>query len=192
MDFPLLARFKLLAIASQVSVTDARGSVVLYARQKAFKLKEAVTVFADEAQTHPLYRIAADRMLDISARYRIEDPGGVEVGVVRRHGMRSLWRLHFEIEQGGRPAFTVREENAWTKVLDELLSSIPIVSLFSGYFFNPTYLVSRADGAPVLRIRKQPAFLEGRFQLEPAGSEPVPDVTVIGALMVMLLERNRG
>ena len=106
--------------------------------------------------------------------------------------MRSLWRLHFEIEQGGRPAFTVREENAWTKVFDELLGSIPILSLFTGYFFNPTYLLSSADGAPVLRIRKQPALLEGRFHLEPAGTQPVPDLAVVATLMVLLLERERG
>lgn len=37
MDFPLDARFKLLAIASQVSVTDAFGTPVFYAKQKAFK-----------------------------------------------------------------------------------------------------------------------------------------------------------
>ena len=77
MDFPLEARFKLLAIASQISVTDAHDALLYYAKQKAFKLKEAVTVYADEEQTRPLYRIAADRVLDISARYRIEDAGGL-------------------------------------------------------------------------------------------------------------------
>lgn len=192
MQFPLDARFKLLAIASQISVTDAGGALVLYARQKAFKLKEAVTVFADEAQTRPLYRIAADRVFDMSARYRIEDPGGAEVATLRRHGMRSLWRLHFEIEQGGQPAFNIREENPWTKVFDELLGSIPLVSLFSGYFFNPTYLVSTADGRPLLRIAKQPALFEGRFRLEPTGPEAVPDAVVVAVLMVLLLERERG
>jgi hypothetical protein len=192
MNFPLDARFKLLAIASQISVTDASGAVVFYARQKAFKLKEAVTVFADEAQTRPVYKVAADRVLDISAKYHIQDPGGAEVAVLQRQGMRSLWRLHFDIEVGGRPAFTIREENPWTKVLDELLGSIPILSLLTGYLFNPTYLVSRTDGPAVLRIAKQPALLEGRFKLEPTGPDTIPDAVVVAVLMMLLLERQRG
>ena len=192
MNFPLDARFKFFAIASKISVSDATGRVVLYAKQKAFKLKEAVTVFADEAQTQPLFKIAADRMLDISAKYRIHDAGGAEVAVLQRQGMRSLWRLHFDIAIGGRSAFTVREENPWTKVLDELLGSIPIVSLLTGYFFNPSYLVSRTDGATVLRLAKRPAFLEGHFRLELTGADPVPDAVVVAALMVLSLERERG
>ena len=192
MNFPLDARFKLFAIASRISVSDASGRVVLYSKQKAFKLKEAVTVFADEAQTQPLFKIAADRMLDISAKYHIHDMGGAEVAVLQRQGMRSLWRLHFDISIGGRSAYTVREENPWTKVLDELLGSIPILSLLTGYFFNPSYLVSRTDGPTVLRVAKRPAFLEGRFTLELTGPDTVPDAVVVAALMVLSLERERG
>ncbi len=90
MNFPLDARFKLLALASQVSVTDSHGSLLYYAKQKAFKLKEAVTVFADQEQSRPLFKVEADRVLDVSARYRIEDAGGAELGVLQRHGMASF------------------------------------------------------------------------------------------------------
>ena len=89
MRFPLALRFKAVAVSPQVSVTDAGGELVFYVRQKAFKLKEAITVFADVEQTRPLYRIAADRVIDISARYRIEDESGVSLGFLQRRGMRS-------------------------------------------------------------------------------------------------------
>ena len=195
MNFPLDLRFKLLAIASQISVTDAQGQLVYYAKQQAFKLKEAVTVFADESQTRPLFKIAADRMLDISARYRIEDEGGVEVGVLQRRGMQSIWKAHYEIHQGGRLTFLIREESAWVKVFDGVVGGIPILSLFTGYFFHPAYLVSRGDGQPtLLRVVKEPALLEGRFRIDavaPSYGESL-DVPVIGVLMMLLLERTRG
>ena len=73
MNFPLDLSFKKVALNPQVSVRDASGNVVLYTKQKAFKLKEAVTVFADEAQTRPLYTINADRVLDFNARYNIAE-----------------------------------------------------------------------------------------------------------------------
>jgi hypothetical protein len=195
MNFPLDLRFKILALASQISVTDAQGRVVLYARQKAFKLKEAVTVFADSTQTRALYTIAADRILDVSARYRIADQGGVEVGVLQRHGMRSFWRAHYDILQDGRQTFVIREENPWIKVVDGVLGSIPILSFFTGYFFHPAYLVSRSEGQPpLLRVVKQPALLEGRYRidlLEPSQAESV-EVAVLSVLMMVLLERARG
>lgn len=195
MDFPLDLRFKLLAISSQIAVTDAQARLVYYAKQKAFKLKEAVTVFADEGQTRPLFTIAADRVLDISARYRIEDAGGVEVGVLQRRGMRSLWRAHYEIHQGGRQTFLIREESAWVRVLDGIVGGIPILSLFTGYMFHPAYLVSHGEEQPtLLRVVKQPALLEGRFRIDavaPPGDQAL-DVVVVSILMMLLLERARG
>ena len=195
MNFPLEARFKLLAIASQISVTDATGALMFYARQKAFKLKEAVTVFADEAQTRPLFRIAAERVLDLSAKYRIEDAGGAEVAVLQRHGMQSLWRTHYDLHIGGRHAFTIREENPWTKVLDGVFGSIPVLGILSGYLFHPAYLVSpAADSTPLLRIAKKPALLEGLFHIERLGplDEPAANAILMGTLMMLLLERDRG
>lgn len=195
MNLPLDLRFKLLAIAQQISVTDARGQLVYYVKQKAFKLKEAVTVFADESQTRPLYTIAADRVLDISARYRIADPGGAELGVLQRRGMRSLWRAHYDIYQGERQVFTIREESVWVRVLDGIVGGIPILGLFSGYLFHPAYLVSRGEGQPaLLRAVKRPALFEGRFQIEaimPPGGEET-ELAVLGILMMLLLERARG
>ena len=195
MNFPLVARFKLLAVASQISVSDAGGSLIFYARQKAFKLKEAVTVFADEEQTRPLFTIAADRILDISARYRIQDAGGAERAVLQRHGMASFWRTHYDIEIGGRPALTIREENPWIKVLDGLFGSIPILGIFAGYLFHPAYQVSASGGgSPLLRAVKKPALLEGRFEIERTGEidTDATDVAVVSILMMLLLERSRG
>ena len=195
MNFPLDLRFKLMAISSQISVTDAQGRLVYHVKQKAFKLKEAVTVFADEGQTRALYKIAADRVIDMSARYRIEDIGGSEVGILQRHGMRSFWKVHYEIHQGGRLAFVIREENPWVKVLDGVIGAIPIVSIFTGYFFHPAYLLSRGEDQPaLLRVVKLPALLEGRFRIDafPGADGPWVDLAVVSLLMMVLLERIRG
>jgi len=55
MKYPLSLKFKLMALSPQVSVHDADGQLRMYVKQKAFKLKEKVTVFADEQQSTPLY-----------------------------------------------------------------------------------------------------------------------------------------
>jgi len=195
MRFPLDLRFKIVAIAPQISVTDASGELLMYVKQRAFKLKESVTVFRDADQTRPIYRIAADRVLDISAQYRIDDEGGSPLGVLRRQGMRSLWRAHYEVYRGGVPFLTIREENPWVKVLDGLVGEIPIIGLFAGYVLHPAYRVARIDTrSTVMRAVKQPAFLEGRFAIEQVTELAPPEQTlaVLAVLMMLLLERRRG
>ena len=194
MNYPLHLSFKIIAIAPQITVTDAAGNLVMYVKQKAFKLKEAVTVFADAGQTQPLYSINADRVLDFSASYHMTATNGFQIGSIKRKGMRSIWRSHYELFDGGQPTMTVREENGWIKVGDAVLSGIPIVGMFTGYFLNPTYLVSRPSGEPLMRLSKEPAFWEGRFRMDPLGtmSQAEESRVVLGLLMMILLERSRG
>ncbi|MDQ3697947.1 MAG: hypothetical protein M3373_07980 [Gemmatimonadota bacterium] len=195
MNFPLDLRFKLIAIAQQIAVRDASGRLLYYARQKAFKLKEAVTVFADEAQSQPLYRIAADRILDISAQYHIETQDGTPLGYVQRRGMRSIWRAHYEIHRDGRQILSINEENPWVKLADGMASGIPIVGMFTGYLLHPAYSVTQvSDGARILRLIKQPAFFEGRYRIERIAERPtdVEELAVLGLVMMVLLERDRG
>ena len=72
---------------------------------------------------------------------------------------------------------------------------MPIIGLFSGYFFHPQYIVTRiADAAEILSITKQPAFLEGKLTIEAlSDTEPNDQVRmVLASLMLVLLERGRG
>ncbi len=142
MNFPLQLRFKTFAIAPQIVVTNATGALVLYVRQQAFKLKEAVNVYADAAKTRLLYTIAADRVWDFNAQYHVTNTQGARLGSVRRRGMRSLWTAHYEIEREGRVVFSIREENPWTKVLDGFFGQIPVLGLLAAYLFHPAYLVA--------------------------------------------------
>ena len=198
MNFPLDLRFKILAIAQQVAVHDSLGQLIAYVKQKAFKLKEDVTVFSDESQKTPLFRIAADRIIDISAQYRIEDTSGRQLATVKRRGMRSLWRAQYEISRGdqsGQTAFVVQEANPWSKVGDRLLGELPILGLLSGYLFHPRYVVTRADtGSTVAEAEKLSALFEGRFKIEARESMSAEDelVVVLSMLMMLLLERGRG
>lgn len=193
-QYPLELSFKILALAPQVSVTDANGQLLFYVRQKLFKLKESVTVFADVEQTRPIYMLSADRVFDWSARYNFTDEYGNDLGAVKRQGMRSLFKAHFDILEGDTPIMTLQEENPWVKFIDELVGQIPIVGLFTGYLFHPAYLVSRPDGQVVMRLEKLPAFLEGKFRIE--NKMPLDEReeirVLLSLLMMLLLERSRG
>lgn len=194
MRFPLTLSFKKVALAPQIYVRDADDQLQLYVKQKLLKLKEAVNVFGDEAQQNLLYTVQADRVIDIRARYTIRDAAGTEIGFLQGKGMRSLWKLHYEVGRNGQTVFDIREDNAWIKVVDKLLGEVPVLGLFTGYFFNPKYNITRADGSLAARIIKQPALFEGKFLIEKL-SDLTPEeegVAVLGVLMMLLLERRRG
>lgn len=195
--YPLTLSFKILALASQASVTDADGRGVLYVRQKLLKLREHVEVFADATRGERLADIRANKVIDWSARYRITDAAGSEIGSVGRRGWKSLWRAHYEAFNPGAqaPDYVLREEDPWVKVADSLLSAIPVVGMMSGYFCHPRYLATRAaDGAPAMRMTKQAAFWEGRFRFDKlAELGPREELNLLlSFLMLVLLERSRG
>jgi hypothetical protein len=195
MNYPLQLSFKVLAIAQQLSLRDTAGNLIFYVKQKAFKLKEAVTVFADAEQTQPLYYINANKILDFSANYQFTDRANAPLGSVRRQGMRSIWRASYDIyDERNNHVMSIKEEKPWAKVFDSLLGEVPLLGMFTGFFFHPSYLVSYTNGMPVMRLKKQSAFFEGKFILDKlAELQPVDETrTLLATIMMVLLERTRG
>jgi hypothetical protein len=195
-QYPLTLSFKILALASQATVTDAGGRTVLYTRQKLLKFKEHVEIWTDKSQATRLVDIKANKVIDWSARYQFTDSVGGTIGSVGRRGWRSIWKAHYETFNPGdnTPDFSIHEENPWSKVLDSILGGIPVVGMFTGYFCHPSYLATRSDGQPAMRITKQPAFFEGKFKIEKVGElSPHEELNLfLSFLMLLLLERRRG
>lgn len=195
MQYPLQLRFKLLAIASQIYVTEPSGNVVFYVKQKAFKLKEDITVFGDEAQSRPLFSIKADRIIDFSANYSFTAANGQPVGSIKRKGMRSLWKAHYDISTpDGAASVNITEENPWVKVAEAVLGEIPIVGLVAAYMINPTYIATSSSGQVVMRLRKVRSLVDRRFEIDKLTEMHPHDEAraVLGFLMMVMLERSRG
>jgi uncharacterized protein YxjI len=190
LNYPLNLSFKIIAFNPQVKITDAAGQTVLYVKQKALALKEDVKVFADEGQTRQLYQMKANKIIDFSAQYNITRPDGGQIGAVKRQGMRSMWKATYNImDATGAEAGVIHEENPWLKVIDSLVSDVPFV----GMFINPAYLVD-LRGQTVLYMKKQPAFMEGKFTLEQRAPFSDNDESLLlpSIIMTLMLERSRG
>ena len=190
LNYPLNFSFKIIAFNPQVKVTDATGAVVLYVKQKALALKEDIKIFADESQSRQLYQLKANKIIDFSAQYNITTAGGAPIGAVKRQGMRSMWKASYNIvDASGGDVGLIHEENPWLKILDGLVSDVPFV----GMFINPAYLVDYR-GQAVLYLKKQPAFLEGKFTVEKRGNFNDADEGLLlsSVVMALMLERTRG
>ncbi len=109
--------FKLFGAGFHLYAED--GRLLGYSRQKAFRLKEDIRVFADEAMTREVLAIQADRIVDWSAAYQVFDPAtGEHYGTLRRKGWTSLFRDAWEIldDQGILRGRVIEESGTWAFV----------------------------------------------------------------------------
>ncbi|MEX1001243.1 MAG: LURP-one-related family protein [Crocinitomicaceae bacterium] len=194
-QYPLQFKFKIGTLSNDFIATDANGKMLAYVRQKMFKLKEAIMVYSDEKKEHLIFKINADRIIDFNASYAFSNENEEVLGHVGRKGMRSLLKAHYEIyDNDKKQEFLIKEENPWTKFWDALLGEVPLLGLFSGYLFNPRYIVKRGDGSEVMRLSKESSFFGRKFKVDKlsdvhAGED---ERLMLGLMMMSLLERRRG
>ncbi len=194
LQYPIELRFKLMTLGQRITAADASGQTLMFIKQKMFKFREKVEIYQNDSLAKLIFQIEADRVIDFSANYHFTDAAGNDWGAVRRKGMRSLWSAHYEVMQDGQVDMTVEEESPMKKILESLLSEIPLLGIFAAYFINPSYIVRRPNGEPLLRLIKQPAFFEGKFTLEKLTEIPEDDElrSLMALIMLVLLERKRG
>lgn len=87
-----LVRRKVLQLfGSSFHVYDPNNQVVLYARGKAFKLKEDIRLYTGEDMQTEVLTIQARQIIDFSAAYDVYDPVAQEkVGALKRKGWKSM------------------------------------------------------------------------------------------------------
>lgn len=193
--FPITFEFKIGTLANDFTAKDANGATIAYVKQKMFKLKEAISVFSNETKTEVLYTIAADRVIDFNASYAFKNNSGVELGKVGRKGRKSLLKAHYNIfDKNNQQEYTITEENPWAKVGDALLGEVPLLGMFTGYLFNPKYVVKDSKDEIIVRLSKEPSFFGRRFKLEEVGKLKTGDDegVMLSLMMMSLLERRRG
>ncbi|RYF91574.1 MAG: hypothetical protein EOO03_01055, partial [Chitinophagaceae bacterium] len=140
--YPYQFSFRIGTIHNDFVAKDATGNTKAFVKQKLFKFKEHVEVFSNESRSELLYDIRANKWLDFNTSYSFTKPDGNSIGRLARKGWRSLWKASYELyDQHDNQDLVIHEKNAWVKVMDGILSEIPVAGLLSGYVFNPTYLV---------------------------------------------------
>lgn len=196
LNYPLKFSFKIGTMSNDFVIEDSSSTTLAYVRQKLFKFIDEIQVFTDTSKKNLEFTIKANKWIDFSATYVFTDKNGIEKGRVARKGWASIWRARYDVyDQNQHLAFHIMEENAWAKVFDSLLSDIPILGIFTGYVFNPKYIVGRPDGSKVMRLKKNASFFGRKFTLEkigPTNNTAEDECIVLSLMMMILLERRRG
>ncbi len=195
LQFPLQFKFQIMSLANDFVASDAQGITVAYVRQKMFKFIDEIVVYNNESESQVDYKIKANKWIDFSAAYNFTNNEGREIGKVARKGWSSMWKANYEIySETQELRYIIREENGWIKVGDALFGEIPILGLFTGYMFNPSYIVRTTEGEEVMRLKKESSFTGRKFNVThlKALNDAENEKLVLGLIMMILLERRRG
>jgi hypothetical protein len=151
-----LLRRQVLALTGTFHLYAPGGQLVLFSRQKMFRVKEDIRVFTDENMAQDLLWIKARHILDFSAAYDVFDcPSGNRIGTLQRKGFRSLLRDAWEIlDAAGRPLAILQEDSFLQALLRRL---------FLGSLLPQAYEVYAGDRR-VAGIRQR--FNPIRYQLD--------------------------
>ena len=138
--------FKLLGAAFHVY--DTAGNVLMYSKQKAFKLKEDIRLYTGEDMSQEVLTIQARSIIDFGATYDVMDSAKrTKVGALRRKGMKSFVRDEWLIlDANDREIGLVQEESAMLGLVRRFVEA-------AAFLFPQKYLVS-IGGKPVAQFKQ--------------------------------------
>ncbi len=193
-QFPISLLFKVTTFSNDFIAKDSSGTTIAYVREKMLKLTDTIDVYSDESKSLKMFQIRADRWLDFNANYAFMDSENNFLGSLARKGWASLWSSRYESYDRNRNlAYVISEENPFVKFIDGIFGQIPIIGMLTGYFFNPSYLVTD-NQTIVAKLIKQPSLFGRKFLIETYTSLPDYDTQLIflSLAQMVLLERERG
>lgn len=140
------AMFALLGGEFRLYSTDEQ--LLFFVKQKAFKLKEELVVYGDEAKTRPMLRINARNILDVSATYDVTDANtGERVGALRRQGLKSMLRDEWTVlGPDEQPIATLQEDSMLMALLRRFLLK---------NWLPQTFGITATDGSRVGELRQR-------------------------------------
>lgn len=102
------------------------GKMAIYSKQKAFKLKEDIRLYTEEAMANEILSIQARQVIDFSAAYDVMDPvEKIKVGALRRKGFKSIIRDEWIIlDPADREIGVIAEDNMALALIRRLATNL--------------------------------------------------------------------
>lgn len=176
-----IARRDLFAIGGTFRILDEQKNLLLFSKQKLFKLKEDIRVFADTNMQEEILTIKAQQIIDFAAAYDVRDSAGLEVvGTIRRRGWKSMLQDHWEIlDKRGNLVASVKEDHM----------ALALIRRFLMNLIPQTYHIETVDGkrVGVMKQRFNPFLHIFDIDLSSDKLEMLLDRRIIMAAVILLL-----
>jgi len=182
-DNQYMIRRKILTIfGAKFHVYNTMGKLILFSKQKAFKLKEDIRIFTDESMSAERLVIKARQIVDFSAAYDVVDQAeNRKIGALRRKGWKSIVRDSWEfLGQDDQPIAVLAEDSMFLSLLRRFLSNL----------IPQTYHV-RQNGKTLITYKQNfnPFVLKLRVIIEPDSRDIIdPRLVLAGGILLAAIE----
>ncbi len=147
---------------TNIRTLDTNGQLICFSQAKAFKLKEDIAFYRDEAKTSELFRVKARNVIDISAIYDMFDVNGQVFGSLRRKGLASAfvrdeWLI---LDATGKEVGSVVEDS---NLLGVLRRWVDYVAFFIPQKYHVTY---QGKEIATIQQRKNPLTVKYDYDID--------------------------
>ena len=168
-------------------VYDGNGDLLLFTKQKAFKLREDIRIFSDETQTDEKLHIQARQLIDFSAAYDVVDQSdSTKVGALRRKGFKSIVRDSWE--------FLGPNDEVLGKIEEDSVMMALFRRFLSNLIPQRFHLTVQGRQVATFRQRFNPFIYKLEVHVDPSADQWIdPRLILAGGILVAAIEgRQEG
>lgn len=183
---PLLFRKKFTVAGGKIWVLDQQNKMVVFVKQKAFKLKEDIRAYSDDSMSNEILLIKARKIMEFNAAFDVEDPKtGEIIGTFARKGFKSMIQDEWEIRNNqDQPIGKITEDSIALALVRRFLSSL-VPQSFS-------YNVNGQDVAE-LKQHFNPFIKKADLLVKEANSSILdPRMIIAGSILLMAIEGRQN
>ena len=182
-DNQYMIRRKILTIfGAKFHVYNTMGELILFSKQKAFKLKEDIRIFTDESMSAERLVIKARQIVDFSAAYDVVDQAeNRKIGALRRKGWKSIVRDSWEfLSQDDQPIAVLTEDSMLLSLLRRFLCNL----------IPQTYHVVQNEKTLITYKQNfNPFVLKLRVSIDPESRDIIdPRLVLAGGILIAAIE----
>lgn len=193
LKFPLDIKFHIATFSNDFTVTDASNHSLFYVREKVFSWRDSIKVYRDSSKKEELYHLRSNKLIDFQQTFTIKDAKGNIVGKARRKTFKSFWTATFHIyDANDNHLYTIKERSGFVRMMDGMVGEIPVIGFFSGYIFNPKYVLTDLNGAEYMEVSKKPSFFGRKFKLNQFKPSQDDSLFILSFMMMLISDRDRG
>lgn len=193
LKFPLDIKFHIATFSNDFTVTDANNHSLFYVREKVFSWRDSIKVYRDSSKKEELYHLRSNKLIDFQQTFTITDVNGNVIGKARRKTFKSFWTATFHIyDANDNHLYTIKERSGFVRMMDGMVGEIPVIGFFSGYIFNPKYVLTDLNGAEYMEVSKEPSFFGRKFKLNQFKPSQDDSLFILSFMMMLISDRDRG
>lgn len=168
-------------------VFDGDGNLVLYSKQKAFKLKEDFRVYSDENKTTELLSLKTDQIIDMDAKYNVHNSTTDEaVGSIGRQMLKSMVKDEWIFfSSDGQQIGKLTESSTTGAIIRRMVNFIPFINLFSGLFLR-SYIIVDSNDTKLAEIKQKLTLSVLKYKMNVIEENPSIDRRLLISMGILL------